>query len=644
MRALSTFLQDDFSPAHLGLSQGARNHLNQFQQFLQQFYVTKFGYWPPLNNASPFPKALYKSMFYDFQNLYSLLVDTQSCNDIAAQGPASGGICVLQNVDHFNKRHKFTPQEHPLPLLPTEVVSQKLTRSPSSVAHQKKVWDIAAVLLVATNKLDANVTNSKLVQAYLQFERTHATGPALREDKISIADARKIRWLLVHGTLQYLTSVLRAPGAVRDTESSEYPLCCLVAGQSSWNASTPVATPVQNPSTAPGSNEDYFGGTQSPSIQPDCQREDYFVANDSGRRGNMETSAPLKTHLPARQSSTRSFVSLASLSRRTSRRNSSTLSPPAHCAIIVHGYGDGLNQAVTQTTTETMSGVEEAIKPSEPSSTEMPEATAKVASQGGIRSHNRNRTPLLDSAQLEQIIARTSSEASNDFMSRSDSTSSMGSSVWTDGSAASSKSSADMERQHIYKTSTAEHHGLLGGLVSVDGTRVSLDLPENRGSSTSPTHGDIHPLLREAYAKEDGFVFDFDAQKSEIAELTTDPTALVGLAFSASPSSPSLPHDAAPSPQIHAAPRRKNRSSDIFSGIITTPSDLFDRYNNAIKRLESSSTNTTQNAGTGSGSKSSAQPPTVTKTSHATKMSSLRNRVWNDDGKKEKRLSLIWRR
>jgi hypothetical protein len=641
-RALSTFLRDDFSPTHLGLSQGARNHLNQFRQFLQQFYVKKFGYWPPLDNASPFPKALYKSMFYDFQNLYSLLVDTQSCNDIAAQGPASGGICVLQNVDYFNKRHKFTAQEHPLPILPKDVVSQKSTRSPSSVAHQKKTWDTAAVLLVATNKLDANVTNSKLVQAYLQFERTHATSSALREDKISLADARKIRWLLLYGTLQYLTSVLGAPSAVRDTESAEYPLCCLVAGQSSWNASTPLATPVRIPSTAPGANDDYFGGTQSPSIQPDCQREDYFAANDSGRRGNVESSASLKAHLPSRQSSTRSFASLASLSRRTSRRNSSTLNPPAHCAIIVHGYGDGLNQATKPGTTQTTSESDDAVKPPGSTTAEEPGATAKVITQSGVRSHTRNRTPLLDSSQLDQIIAGTSSEASNDFMSRSDSTSSVGSSVWTDGgSAASSKSSADMERQHVYKTSTAEHHGLLGGLVSVDGTRVSLDLPENRRSTVSPPHRDVHPLLREACVQEDGFVFDFGAQNPEVAEPTTDPAGLVGLAFSASPSPPL---DKMSSPQTDAAPRRKSRSSDIFSGLITAPSDLFDRYNNAIKRLESSSINTTQYGDMSNGSKSDIQPPTVTKTSHATKMSSLRNRVWNDDGKKEKRMSLTWRR
>ncbi|EAT92127.2 hypothetical protein SNOG_00632 [Parastagonospora nodorum SN15] len=96
---------------------------------------------------------------------------------------------------------------------------------------------------------------------------------------------------------------------------------------------------------------------------------------------------------------------------------------------------------------------------------------------------------------------------------------------------------------------------------------------------------------------------------------------------------------AAPAPDV--ARFKKTRGSEFISGIITAPIELRDRYNNAIKRLESPTIKSTQYDGVCSGSKSKAQTPTVTKTSHAAKPSSLRNRIWQDDGKLERPSSLI---
>jgi hypothetical protein len=674
MRALSTFLLDDFSPAYLGLAQGARNHLNRFQRFLHDFYTDKFGYWPPPSNASPFPKALYKSMFYDFKSLYDLLVDTQSYNDIASQKPASGGICVLQNVDQFNKRHKFTAQIHPLPLLPSNTDSQKPTRSLSSASHYSKLRDASAVLLAATNNLDAKVHNTKIIQAYLQFERTHATGPTHREDKISTVDARKTRWLLIYGTLQYLTSALRAPSAVRDTESPQYPLCCLVAGQASWNARSSMVVSSISPANVPGMMNDYFEGAQGSSIQPDCHREDYFASGAQVQRSVAEPAAPFKMHLPLRQTSIRSFAPLASLSPRSSRRNSLTLKPISHCAIIVQGYGDGLNQPATEASIQNASRHGDETKPScskepwvsrqdteEISWLEPQDANAsssKAANDIWLPGHARIRTPLLNTSQLERLVANAAAEATNDTMSRSDSTSSVGSSVWSNAdSAASSKTSTDGERQHVYKTSTAEHSGLLGGLVSVDGTRVSLDMSEAGPSTASRSQADIHPLLRASNQQQEGFSFGFDDH--------INTSGSIGLAISAPPSHaasssqnvslwPAVPATSEKKALVtavsmadettatDAAPRRRGRGLDIFSGLVTAPSELRDRYNLTMKRSGSLNIKTTQYGDLCNGAKSNAQPPTVTKTSHATRVSSLRERIRQDDGKKERRITSFW--
>jgi hypothetical protein len=671
MTALSTFLQDDFSSTYLGLAQGARNHLNRFQGFFHDFYTDKFGYWPPPVNASPFPKALYKSMFYDFRSLYNLLADTESYNDITSQKPASGGICIFQNVDQFNRRHKFTAQMHPLPLLPSDTGSQKPTRSLSSASYHSKPRDTSADLLAATNSLDANAYNTKIIQAYLRFERMYATGPTHREDKISPVDGRKIGWLLVYGTLQYLTSALRAPSAVRDTESPEYPLCCLVAGQSSWNARTSMAVSSVSPAIMPGTMSDYF---ESP-IQPDCHREDYFAPETQVRHGVTETTVPFKTQLPLRQPSLRSFAPLASLSPRSSRRNSLTLKSIPHRAIIVRGYGDGLSQPTAAASAQTASGSRNKPTASSPSKSgefhqnneDIPwlesQTASKATNDAWLRGHTRTRTPLLNVLQLKQMVTNTESEAANDSMSRSDSTSSMGSSVWSNGDSAASSTSSTGELS--YKASTAEHKGLLGGLVSVDGTRVSLDMPENRPATANRSQSNIHPLLREAALQQDGFCFGFGDQLVEQAKQTTDTSDLIGLAISAPPShmasssQTTSPPSASPamlekkvcvsanpvantSLATDAAPRKKGRGLDIFSGLVTAPSELRDRYNLAMKRSGSLNTKSTQCRDVSNGPKFNVQPPTVTKTSHATRVPSLRERIRHDDGRRESRMSTFW--
>jgi hypothetical protein len=529
------------------------------------------------------------------------------------------------------------------------------------------------------------------VQAYMEFERTYGTRSSHGEEKVTSVDARKVRWLVIYGTLQYLHSALRAPNGVRDTESAEYPLCCLIAGQSSWNAETPVLTPsVKTPVGAPHVSDDYFGSSieTSFSIQPDCHREDYFTSQTPVRRSSTML-APSKASLPTRQASTRSFGPLSSLSARSSRRNSTILRPISHCAIIVHGYGDGLNQASSHTSTPTMTNSnsptlsrsastsgpkEEASAPLSPSrTTAAPADSLKTNPKATSNCHTRTRTPLLHSFQLDQGASTAGTAAVNDLMSRSDSTSSMGSSVWTDGgSAASSKSSADSDRQQFYKTSTAAHSGLLGGLISVDGTRVSLDSPGLVAPTAPLSQMDIHPLLRTPpIEQKQGFQFDFGDHSVE-ATTSKSTTFAVGTAFSAPPSPPleaasiaqttssrttsltsektilaSQSSRAALSLAAENASRKKKRSSDIFSGLVSTSNELRDRYNSAMKRLENTNNTSTHYGDPGSSSKPTPNPPTVTKTSHASKMPSLRIRIWHDDAKDEKkdrRQSSFWRR
>lgn len=686
--ALSNFLDEDLSSTYLGLTQGARSHLDRFRRFLNLQFQQKFGHWPPPAGAS-FPKALYKSMYYDFKNLYDYLVDTESTTDIALQKPASGGICVLQNVGNFDKRHNFKAQPHPLPLLPTyspptrKAESQKALRQMTLASQHNKThqfYTMSAALAVATNTLKKDVTGSKIIQAYMHFEREYAMDTSQREEKVSVIDARKVRWLLIYGTLQYLTSALLAPKEVRDAETADYPLCCLVAGQNTWNGDIKVATPPAHIAmNTPQALDEHSPGLQfNPcAIQPDCHREDYFSSRSVSRRGSIETPTPVKMPQPSRSSSTRSFGPL-SLSARSSRRNSLTLKPTQHCAIIIQGYGDGLNETTpchdsarpvssvyseqsTRSILPDGAGPDTSwLRPRTPSA---PHSRNPSSTAGSTIS--RSRTPLLDSNQLSEF---TYIKGESETPTRSDSTGSTCSSVWSEGgSAASSKSSADGEHPVSPKASPAEDSGLLGGLVSV--SQSPMEIPRTR-SLTKPyiSQSHIHPLLRRP-SKRDSLRFNFSNRSSEGSLTPSMPhttNTTIGMALSA-PSSPpmhpvpdshitdpthdlSLKEETRPclaprsvtidsTPTVTSAPS-KGRGTDVFSALITPSHEVWEQYKAALTRPHESrpTTATTDTTITSS-----------TKSSYSFRMPSfkLSTKIGNDDEqnkKKDKRLSLLWRR
>jgi hypothetical protein len=482
-------------------------------------------------------------MYFDFQNLYDYLVDTKSTTDFALQGPASGGICVLQNVDSFDKRKKFTPQPHPLPLVPSyaestkKMESQKALRQLTLASQHNKlanhVHTISATLTAATNTHDAAVASSPIVQEYAHFERTYSSTLNQRDEKVTVVDARKVRWLLIYGTLQYLVSALRAPKEVRDAETADYPLCCLLPEQPSWPGSSQVSTPsaasVVTPvptANVPQAIDDYLSSSQSDftSIQPDCHREDYFSSRTASQRGSVEVPAPLKISSPVSYPPSRSFGSI-SLSGRSSRRNSLRLKPTHHCEIIIHGYGNGLNEATTDSPSQGLSRSASVNESQRSSVSILPEGAGpetswfrpqsppipqeRTSSLNKVRRHARQRTPLLDAAHLEHYLGSAAFSDATD-MSRSDSTSSHGSLVWSETSAISSESSADGDEKERHST-TVEDSGLLGGFVSVNSTPVPIPRTRSLVKTKTPAS---QPSLSQVTSHMQAFRFDDDAPQT----------------------------------------------------------------------------------------------------------------------------------
>jgi hypothetical protein len=510
--ALSRFLEEDFSPAYLGLTRGARNHLDQFRTFLHGFYVQKFGYWPP-PRGSAYPKALYKSMYYDFKNLYEFLVDSESTTDFTSQAPASGGICVLQNVDSFDKRHKFVPQLHPLPLLPSDAGNESpaiLRRRSLSPEHNiYSQFQVASVALAeATNSDNESVMNSRIVHSYMHYEATYSLTANLRGEKVSIADARKIRWLVIYGTLQYLVSALHAPAEVRDAETPDYPLCCLVSEKSSWSGYPAVRTPsLIAPTTSPVlADRSIATPLDVVEIEPDCSREDYFTCSPESIRSSSDNASLFRGGILTPKVSTRSTRPRSS-SAAVSRKNSLALGNRQYCEIIVHGFGNGLHETVAKSPVLDHSHTEgNLVDRSYRSSTsavpdgagpnsswlQSPRTSALITEKPTLQQspilqkppminntrHTRTRTPHMDTLQLEQFLDTVDYHRVRKLPSRSNSSSSTRSQVWSEASMMSSASSA-YEGYTEHKSNAVETSGLASGLGSLDSSAI----PDSRTPS-----------------------------------------------------------------------------------------------------------------------------------------------------------------
>ena len=328
-RCLGNFLEDDLSNPLLGFSVEAQLHLERFRSFLHSFYVQRHGYWPPTRTNRKnghLPKSVLRSMYFDFRNLYDYLVNPNTCASLQNDRPVDGGICVLQKVAAFDKRHKFNSLPHPLPRVPEDlhsVARQKLggfSKLLFGSKHSKTERRMATLgaLTAATNCDDVHVMECPLVREYYQFEREWSTQEA---EKISSADARKVRWIAIYAVLQTLISVTRAPTEVRDTEGVSYSLCCQTAGTPPWKIGAKQPTPaISKPHHVQAIP---LSASDAVEIKPDI---DYFALRPAPPVAPPQPFSGIYSKIPPSASTT----SVNTLSSRKKYRE-----------IVVNGYGNG---------------------------------------------------------------------------------------------------------------------------------------------------------------------------------------------------------------------------------------------------------------------------------------------------------------
>jgi hypothetical protein len=368
--ALGSFLEEELSANRLGLTKPARNHLDAFRCFLQTFYMERLGYFPP-GSSEPYNKRMWNNMRDDFQSLYDLLADTTSDSSMQNESNANGGICCLQNTQAFDSRHGCEPLPHPSPLLPLytptkrSIDAQRTLRSlrlGRTASGTEVNLPPRKALADATNAISSEAATRPIILEYRRFERLRP------DEKITVQEARQVRWLLIYAALQMLKSITRAPNGVKDTELASYPLCILTTGTPEWHndetegdatadasndsvADLQLFTPLDS---TPGEDDVRPDSEGHISIHPDCEADnatDYF---SNSRRSSVNAldmvPPPLRVARLNRTTSIRdsvsSGVSVLQRSFSMARRNSSrrSVQAPKHrrtnsYEVVGSGYG-----------------------------------------------------------------------------------------------------------------------------------------------------------------------------------------------------------------------------------------------------------------------------------------------------------------
>ncbi|KAH6606880.1 hypothetical protein Trco_006033 [Trichoderma cornu-damae] len=366
---LRSFLDQDLSETNLGIPAGTRAHLERFRSFLLSFYSAKLGYYPPRT----FSAGLLGAMAEDFDALYELLVDGSYTGSDVIPSAAVGGICTEQLVQTFDENNGFEPLRHPLPQLPQLESSsdglRRLAKLPfvDKVAAGQRHVTVAA--LVTASNWTEKCFNNDLVQAYRRFEEDAILSPskADRGEKVSLLEARKVRWVMIYAVHQVLRRATRKPAEVQGDDAS-YHLAVSMDGAPPWSSGfretkkppriqTEAAGAADEPAAAKRSVKIQESAAGKIEIKPDI---DYFALTHKSRNPSSST---LSDNLSPTTLSRSSSFSISSLRRNSAIRRSlrrfrgssapgsqpSAATPPAkplYHEIVVQGYGNG-TQAVT---------------------------------------------------------------------------------------------------------------------------------------------------------------------------------------------------------------------------------------------------------------------------------------------------------
>lgn len=351
--SIETFFGDDLSGNFLGLSLAAKDHFDRFRSFLHGYYIEKYGFWPPAGFGTDSSRyAIYSSIYSDFRNLYHHLVDPDISSDAGDHFETMGGICTLQNVQAFDAKHGFETLQRPLPQLPQEPTFSSRTpqlsrrRSWNPITQKKMDRETRKALrvqaLIDASNRDMAIMECPLIRRYSRFESKSVADDL---ETVSWIDGRKVRWILTYAILQTLISIMAAPKLVRNTQGLSYPLCCHVPKKMPWAGKEKEQSKAQDTPKEITPDIDYRHSNSSES-------------NLAGRASRVTDRKDRRQTMPTRAASALRASSVpraASLKKLFNRRQGTADEPPvptlpsnSFCEILVHGYGNGLNEVLAK--------------------------------------------------------------------------------------------------------------------------------------------------------------------------------------------------------------------------------------------------------------------------------------------------------
>ncbi|KAL1844812.1 hypothetical protein VTK73DRAFT_1740 [Phialemonium thermophilum] len=364
------FLSDDLPESDMGFGPGARAHLDRFRTFLRAFYTFRLDQYPPPlaeDKGGRWDAEVYQGMRDDFEALYEYLVDDSFSTAKSGLFVAQPGIDALRCVTTFDLLHRYPSLPNPLPLLPRPTFSAETRRS-SWLGRQDKLQPdrrlvAQAALAKAANTTKAVAMRNSLVIAYRRFEEDSVSGSRKirRKDKLSLSDARKLRWILIYAIVQTLRSCTDAPAEVRDAKAAKYSLAVSATHLPPWEQAAYCASSPR-PACETGSRvsgEDARFGSEPMTF---VSRSLPLLSTSTHAAYEPETLSPQMPLFPRAQAtpevSSRSRA--ASVMGRWSRpmslrlgwfRNQSIddVGEPkkrrfTHLEIVVRGYGNGVRK------------------------------------------------------------------------------------------------------------------------------------------------------------------------------------------------------------------------------------------------------------------------------------------------------------
>ena len=229
LKSVKTFFNDQLPVLCVGLSPEAQHHMHRFRSFLMDHFKVDHGLWPPVSLETSFALqcSLYHSMYSQFQALLDYLVDSESTDSSLGISEKEGDFPLGQNLRAFDASCGFQPLPHPLPLIPRcegfkrRSLIRHLKRRTEDWAREGNVIDSAH----KASKRDPELLRMPLVKKYDLFEtQIDLDDPG----SLGLAEARKVRWLLVYAAFQILSSAVSTAEEIQEAGGLSYPLCCAI--------------------------------------------------------------------------------------------------------------------------------------------------------------------------------------------------------------------------------------------------------------------------------------------------------------------------------------------------------------------------------------------------------------------------------